>query len=163
MPAPQFGITPGLKILPSHNSLHSQNNMLIGRKRKRSRHLGVSKKSGTGRRRRHSFKRRRRRRKRKHQIPVHPALFTWLLVILLQIWVFPNLIFILWFLTFLLLNLSIFLLYYIFLWKNQKRFSKTFLGHHESDIYIYEFNHCLYWFEKPWFRFVLKWQITYFQ
>jgi hypothetical protein len=71
MPAPQFGITPGLKILPS-SVFHSSNNM-IGRKRKRSRHLGVAKKTGTGRR-RHSFKRRRRRRKRKHPISVHPAL-----------------------------------------------------------------------------------------
>lgn len=75
MPAPQFGITPGLKILPS--SVFERSNNMIGRKRKRSRHLGTAKKIGTGRR-RHSFKhrRRRRRRKRKHPISMNPALLT---------------------------------------------------------------------------------------
>jgi hypothetical protein len=50
---------------------------MIGRRRKRSRHLGATRKIGSGRR-RHTVghRRRRRRRKRKHQIPVHPALFT---------------------------------------------------------------------------------------
>jgi hypothetical protein len=72
MPAPQFGISPGLSILPAkyfHNMAY-----IRGRKRKRTSHRVGMNKVG-GRRRRQIHKQRRRRRRRKiHQIPVHPLL-----------------------------------------------------------------------------------------
>lgn len=76
MPAPLFGISPGLSIIPTGaKSLRGHN--MVGLKRhrrrrpRRSRHIvGRSKVGGRARKRRH------RRRHRKTQIPTHPGLFT---------------------------------------------------------------------------------------
>lgn len=80
MPAPLFGILPGLSIIPTErNETSRDSNMFVGLKRHRRRsrrprrsHLvGRAKVGGRARRRGH-----RRRRRRKIQIPSHPALFT---------------------------------------------------------------------------------------
>lgn len=82
MPAPLFGISPGLSIIPAKTNLSRghNNNMIVGLKRHRRRsrrprrsHLvGRSKVGGRARKRKH----RRRRHRTIHQIPTHPSLFT---------------------------------------------------------------------------------------